>query len=224
VSILNTEFRREAMPLPQVLTESNWKANGLPKRTVMEKLKDKKTYISDALRDYAAFQSDAPLQRLRDRQFALKWIKKKVNDCRQKSNGNRKLLDHLQTMDRAVADEVSRINTAIESVTLENILQDSAKTIAFLHHCKAELNAEQLEFLLRLKRREDKATLFRDFVPAGSPKQLNIPHAIREKVIEALNVDINNSTAWEICRHEIINVLGRDPLRRFKTKLKIKVD
>jgi hypothetical protein len=224
VSILNTEFRREAMPLPQVLTESNWKANGLPKRTLMEKHKDKKTYISEALRDYAAFQSDAPLQRLRDRQTALQKIKDKLKDCSRKSNGNRKLLDHLRTMDRAVADEVSRINTAIASETLENILQDSAKTIAFLHHCKGEYIAEQLEFLLRLKRREDKATLFRDFVPVGSPKQLNISADIREKVIQALNVDINNSTAWEICRKQISYLLEQGTLTQFKLKYAIRVD
>jgi hypothetical protein len=211
------------MPVPEALTEGNWKKKGLPLRTTMEKLKNKKTYISEALRAYAAIPDTVNFNRLADKQTALTNIKKKLKGCRDTSVGNRKLLDHLTIMDTALAAEVRRINDAIERLTVEDVLQDATDTKLFMDYLRTESATDHFSFLVRLKQGESKADLLREYIPVKAPQELNLTAQVRQTVIQALTVDVNNATAWEICRTEAMKVVKRDNFRRYKDTQKIKV-
>jgi hypothetical protein len=64
------------------LKETNWKQNGLTKRTLKEKIKRPKTQVSEALRDYANLATHG--LDMHDRKAAaLQNIKDKLTRCRQ---------------------------------------------------------------------------------------------------------------------------------------------
>jgi hypothetical protein len=204
------------------LAENHWKTNGLSKRTTMEKIKNRKTGISEALREYAPLPHGAVFDRLADKKTVLKKIKDALDKCRRTSTGNQALLGHLTIMDTALAGEIRTINDALTAATVDNILQDAGKARAFLAYCDlVEHNPEPFEFLMRFQRGDSKDALFRDCIPEGAPKQLNLSDNAGKVVIEALTQNHSDATAWGACRLLIIAEIGKNELPRFKKKYKI---
>jgi len=84
------------MPIQPALTEANWNANGLTKRSTLEKVKNPKTRVSEALRAYAAVAGGG-IEALPAKGAALKAIKTLLTAMKPMHKGNTKISVYCQS-------------------------------------------------------------------------------------------------------------------------------
>ncbi len=198
------------------ITETDWKAKGLPLRTIPEKLKNAKTKVSEALRAYAGVAAGG-METLPAKATALKAIKTVLTTAKGTHKGNTKFLAHIAKMEAGLTAEVATINTALAGLTLDTML-GSANLYTFFHaYCtNVEHNPEPVEFL-HVAGSMAKPALVATFVRPGAPKELNLYADIRDPLI----ANPNNAGALKAICDDVRHGLEGNELGRFKIKYKI---
>lgn len=111
------------MALTKILTEAHWKANGLPKRSMGEKLKQKKTGISEALRAAEAADKALMLDILngdlaKKMSKALDVADKALKDLKAE---DKELMRLRAQMVAAIADHRTSHNDLIDKINRDNM-------------------------------------------------------------------------------------------------------
>jgi hypothetical protein len=205
------------MPIDAFLNEATWKSAGLTKRTTMEKLKFKKTGVSESLRAYAGV-GNLGIDRGPDKQARLKSIKTVLTKCKADHRTNGAFVAYIDNVEKGVVREASRINKEVDALTLDSIMGDAAAYPLFHAYCtNTEHNPEPLEFLHDVRANMAAPALINTYVRAGSPKEVNIDDNIRQAWIAA--------PALPGPKQAIVNVVAAlirsNELKRYIVKMKV---
>ena len=199
------------------LTEAHWKANGLTKRTAAEKLRIKKTLVSEALRAYAA-AARGGLDKQAAQGKALKDLKALLEKCLANHRGNAPFTLHVKEMKKKWADEVKAFNARVTQIRVQDVVGHSELFKLALAFAKKEFAAENLEFLYSLGR-TSRPQLIDTFIRPNAPQSVNISSLQRQAILAAPN----NHQAWEDARDEVMKLVDSDTLRRFKDQMSIRL-
>jgi hypothetical protein len=134
------------------------------------------------------------------------------------------------------AEKKKEVATKIfEDLTLDSILDNSNLLQEFHKHCQKEHCAEQLAFLIGLKKGMTKKGIFNMFIKQDSPKEINVAATMRQPLwniaseAERLAAAGDNGGAdskwnelnFDVCKGEVVNILNAQPIPKFK---KAKID
>jgi hypothetical protein len=204
----------------QRLKETDWKQNGLTKRTKGEKIRHPKTQVSEALRDYANVATRDMDQHDR-KAAALQAIKDKLSRCRQNHNGNRQLLAHITLMEQDLNPEVQNLNRTIDDLTLNAILADNAIANVFLDYLKKdENNPDPFELVHGITTGANRQTLYATYIASTGSKRLNLTEEGGDDIQRRLDANHNDGNAWQDAKKHFMMEIERNELVRFKKKLR----
>ena len=207
------------MPIDPFLIEGSWKSAGLSKRTTAEKVKFKKTNVSEALRAYAAV-ANLGFERAADKQTRLKAIKTVLTKCKADHRSNAAFVAYIDNVEKGVVREAARLNKALEALTLDMILATPALFTPFHAYCNnVEHNPEPLEFLRDVRANVAAPTLIATYVRDGAPKEVNVDGNTRNAWVRA---PANNGFKQTIVA-EVAKLIKDNELKRYKLKNKITV-
>lgn len=205
------------MPIDPFLTAATWKSAGLTKRTAAEKIKFKKTNVSEAMRAYEGVAGLGP-NRNPDKQAKLKALKVTLAKCKADHRANTAFVAYIDNVEKGIVREAARLNKELKALTLDIILNTPAIYTGFHAYCKdVEHNHDPLEFLHDVKANVAPATLIATYVLEGSPKEVNISGTKRQAWINAPG----NTAAKAAVVQDVRNLINENEVDRFKKKMAI---
>lgn len=212
------------MPIDPFLIEATWKSAGVTKRTAAEKLKFKKTGISEALRAYATAEK-LGIERSAEKAAKLKAVKVVLNKCKADHRANTVFVTYLSNMEKGITREVNRLDKEVDALTIDSIMAKAQYTELFRAFCKKEFNLENFDFLTAIKGNVSNSVLFQKYVSESAPNSINIKGPTRVAWTEAEKVkDAGKILPCKLAAYkEIHTLLTTDTLPRFKASLHIKV-
>ena len=206
------------MAVDPFLVEAQWKAKGLPLRTNAEKLKIKKTGVSEALHAYATAAA-LPVGRAAAKKTRLQEAKAAVVKCKNDHRRNTAFVAYADNVEKGVTREVARLNGVIAALTLEHVMGNPAEFDAFLEFARSRHCEENLEFLHDAGAGMSAPNLIAKYVREGAPKFLNLDDGDRGNWVGAPN----NANFKKAAVDFITGLITNDTMAKYRTALKIEL-
>jgi hypothetical protein len=210
------------MPLPKTLTLASWKKEGLPLRGMKDKIKQKKTGISGALRDLEKadkelFQDFLSPDKSKAVNSALKNLKSCISGL--KAKDNKKLMAHCGKMETAAKKYVEAYSAEKSKLTRDNISSYPGALKSLQVQAKAEFSPENLQFYA-LAVKANRYQLMRK-VYLKFKGNINIPNANTLNDIFDEDIEKKAMQEWKTAIIATVKNMN-DTLQRIKGKCGLK--
>jgi hypothetical protein len=195
-----------------LLQESTWRQDGIPKRGLFER-RDR-TGISEALRAYEAVARGGLHRIIADKGRSLQAVADALHTCRTRYRGNAALSAYIARMEAAVIIDRDAVNTAIDHLTVQAILNDVGLRDLF-HKSSHENN--YLKFLESYGK-SSPAQLYDLFIRKNADYDLGLSDVVRHKLGAA-----KSHVEYNTVHAEAVNSVGTNLLPSFKAESRLNV-
>lgn len=205
------------MAIPTVLSETNWKNQGLTLRSTFEKIKKQQTGVSGALRSLAA-ADHLPAWDVAPKHQAYTAVHNSLVAAENTHTNNAALKTLLTQMKNALPQVKQSWQHAIDAIDL-NLIFGTAQLYNVFHGWAVSQHIqESVEFIRDYKAHVSPATLYATYIPNGSPKEINIDDSIRVAIAQAPGH--NAPAAFADAYVEVERMMNGGRIAGFKTHLK----